>query len=75
MGINISLRKVINKSTEETLSYYETEKLLWFDSLRYGGDKEFINENEFFFIDNDRELRRPVDFTKCRKWVNNNIYR
>lgn len=83
MGINISVRKVTGKFMGgtwvfKTVPYYSTEKQDWFDSSRYSGDRDFVVENEFEFIDNDivieqQELARPKDFNKCREWVKLNI--
>ena len=84
MGINISVRKVTGKTMEETwggktVSYYTTERQDWFDYLRYSGDRDFVVENEFEFIDNDneveeQELARPKDFNKCREWIKEKVY-
>ena len=70
MGINISVRKVTGKTTE---------RQDWFDYLRYSGDRDFVVENEFDFIDTDvvveeQELARPKDFNKCREWVKEKVY-
>lgn len=78
MGVNISVRRVTGRTIEETWGvhtvYYETEVQDWFDSLRYGGDRHFILDNDFYYLDNDipvgeQRLARPVDFNKTRKWV------
>lgn len=83
MGINISVKKVINRTTEETwtgkiVPFYETEIQNWFDPIRYSGDREFVLENDFTYIDEDAEedmeLARPSDFDKTRKWINKNVY-
>jgi len=81
MGIHIAVRKIIGKTLEETwggriIPCYQTETQDWFDSLRYGGDRDFVLENDFIFIDSDlaveeQELARPKDFDKCREWINN----
>lgn len=84
MGIHISVKKVINRSMEELWSgklvpYYETQRQDWFDYLRYSGDREFVLENEFTYVDEDAEedmeLARPSDFNKTREWVKNNVYK
>ncbi len=84
MGINISVRKVTGKTMEETwggktVPYYTTERQDWVDYLRYSGDRDFVVENEFEFIDNDneveeQELARPKYFNKCREWVKEKVY-
>ena len=82
MGLNISVKKIVNKTTEEDwngelVPYYELEDQKWFDHLRFSGDKEFVVENEFVFYDDSneegREYVRPKDFEKCREWVNKYI--
>lgn len=83
MGINISVRKVTGKTMEETwggktVHYYTTERQDWFDHLRYTGDRDFVVDNEFVFLDNDneveeQELARPKDFNKCREWVKEKV--
>jgi len=84
MGINLFVKKVIGKTTEElwngkTVPFYETEALETFDSIRHSGDREFVVENEFVFMDDqnpveEQELARPKDFAKCREWVKNTRY-
>lgn len=78
MGVNISVRRVTSRNTDVSqfgdIVYYETEEQNWFDTLRYSGDRSFILDNEFYFIDSDlphieQRLARPVDFDKARKYV------
>lgn len=76
MGIHISVRKIVEKTKEKSLhgdyTYYKTEEQEWFDSLRYYGDRDFVLENEFIYMDEEEgynELARPKDFEKCRRWV------
>ena len=50
-----------------------------FPSHDIGGDRDFVVENEFEFIDNDneveeQELARPKDFNKCREWIKEKVY-
>lgn len=82
MGVNISVIKIVSKTMEEgwhknLVPYYHTQNQYWFDHLRYGGDKDFIIENEFQSYDDSddegMEYVRPKDFNKCRKWVHENI--
>ena len=82
MGINISVIKVIEKTMEEgwhnnLVPYYAIRKQKWFDHLRFGGDSDFVTENEFYYYDDSDEegksYRRPSDFDKCRCWVKSNI--
>lgn len=83
MGVNISLVKIVNISKEELFDqvevpYYETEDQRWFDFMRHSGDREFISENEFIYIDDqlpfeEREIARPKNFEKCREWIKENI--
>ena len=82
MGVNIIVKKVVEKTMEESwggklVPYYKTEKVNWFDTLRYSGDREFIIENEFVYYDNNdtegEEYLRPKDFNKCREWVMCNV--
>lgn len=84
MGVNISVRRVIGKELEgtwygEPFPYYATEDQEWFDSCRYSGDRQFIFETEFYYIDTDlpveeQRLARPVDFVKTREWVGKNVF-
>lgn len=83
MGVNLFVIKIVNKSYEETYSglepYYETVPQDWFDHLRYSGDRDFILENEFVFIDSDleereRRLARPKDFENIITWVKENVF-
>lgn len=75
MGVNISVRRVTSRNTKfGDFVYYETEEQNWFDTLRYTGDRSFILDNEFYFIDSDLSqeeqiLARPVDFDKAREYV------
>jgi len=34
----------------KTIPYYTTEKQDWFDSIRHTGDKDFVLENDFVFV-------------------------
>lgn len=83
MGINISVKKVVEKTMEEgwhnnLVPYYKVEDQDWFDHLRFSGDADFVIENEFYYYDDSdeegRDYRRPKDFNKCREWVNEHIY-
>lgn len=83
MGINISVRRVTGKTIEETWGvpavYYETEEQDWFNDLRHSGDKEFVLNNEFYYIDSDlpddeQRLARPLDFFRTRRWVECNVF-
>lgn len=78
MGINISVRKIIGKVKAKSIHgeymYYTTEEQDWFDSLRYYGDRDFVLDNDFVYVDEEldeyyAELARPKDFEKCREWV------
>ncbi len=83
MGINISVVKIISKTTEklwndQEVQYYITEDIEWWDSLRHNGDNEFVLQNEFIAIDTDnsvedREYFRPSDFKKTIKWVGQHV--
>jgi hypothetical protein len=80
MGINISVSKVTG-IIEDTwrgkpATFHTTERLDWFDTYRHSGDRDFVIENEFEFIDEQTEngLARPKDFNKCREWVKSKIY-
>ena len=83
MGINLSVRKVTGKTMCETwggktVSFYNTETQEWFSCLRHAGDRDFILNNDFEFIDNDnecedQELARPKDFNECRYWIMKNV--
>lgn len=78
MGINISIKKITGKTMEETwdgknIPFYITEEQGWFDFIRHDGDRDFVLENDFTFVDEEQKLLRPTDFNKCRKWVKENI--
>jgi len=81
MGLNISVNKITSKTFEETFSFekvpvYWIERQEWFDYMRHSGDSDFVENNEFFYVDldSDKELQRPVDFNKTIQWVNENIH-
>lgn len=78
MGVHIIVKKVVDKTMEKTwggesVPYYKTEEQQWWDGLRYGGDKDFILENDFECYDESDDLVRPKDFENCRLWVKDNI--
>ena len=46
--------------------------------MRHTGDRDFVLETEFVFVDSDlevedQELARPADFNKARAWVKANV--
>lgn len=79
MGLNIIVYKITEKTLEETwggkmIPFYRTEKPDWWDSCRYGGDKQFAVADLFEYIDEESpEYYRPSDFDKTRNWVKENI--
>jgi hypothetical protein len=81
MGLNILLYKITGKQPEETwggktVMYYQTEEPKWWDSCRYGGDKDFAVSGLFEYVDKEEEYPeyyRPIDFNKTRNWIKENI--
>src|SRR6202000_1504334 len=85
MGINISVQKLIGKEMvechhpEELVPFYKIERQDWFDSCRHSGDRDFIMNNDFKYLDEDvdsfeQSLMRPVDLDAALEWVRKNIY-
>lgn len=84
MGLHLWISKFIGTEEDEPfgeapITYYNTKRQDWFDSVRHSGDKEFVLDNDFTYIDHAREveersLARPVDFNKSREWVKEHVY-
>ena len=84
MGLNLWVSKLINKEEEETwggrmVTYYNTDDQDWFDPVRHSGDKEFVLDNDFTYLDSDleveeRRLARPVNFNWSKEWVKEHVY-
>lgn len=85
MGLNLWVSKFISKEEEETFGgrmvpYYNTEHQDWFDSVRYSGDKDFVLDNDFTYLDSDleveeRSLARPVNFYRSKEWVKKHVHK
>lgn len=82
MGINISIVRVKEITDEELYSgrkvaYINHDREDWFDYIRYKGDQDFINNNEFETLDeidseDGYDFKRPKDFELVRNWINKN---
>lgn len=82
MGLHIIAYKLKGKLHDEYAGYYwDTEGYEGFDSLRYGGDKEFASQ-EFFIETTDKDIRsgfddqqyyRITDHEKASEWVRANL--
>lgn len=86
MGLNIFAVRLIEKKIDITdprqeYSYWETDEFE-FDSLRYSGDRELLNNNEIkweYKHDGDggmgdRDYMRPKDLNVAIKWVKENVF-
>lgn len=74
MGVNIIVYKIIGSELDEFDPEYPIlERQDWFDSLRYSGDKDFVLNNQFDYVDKENELVRPQNFDNCRQWIDDNL--
>lgn len=85
MGINIIAYKILDKVVDESgfmkSSYWNVERHNEFDSLRYSGDRDFINSDYVEWeelvddtVYDSRDYIRPENINNAKQWVKENIY-